>query len=69
MRIKQTSAFVEIEQLIFPRLPQLIELNFLEISYVFEIYPVSSQIVRKSVPTLLEHHVSVADAVQLETCV
>ena len=47
----------------------LSELNSLERSSSFEIYPVSSLIIRKSIKTLLEHHIYIVDAVQLETCV
>ncbi|AKA48051.1 hypothetical protein IX51_01880 [uncultured archaeon] len=47
----------------------LSELNSLERSSAFEIYPVSSHIIRKSISTLLEHHIYIVDAVQLETCV
>ena len=47
----------------------LSELNSLERSSAFEIYPVSSQIIRKSIGTILKHHIYIVDAVQLETCV
>ena len=47
----------------------LSELHSLERSSAFEIYPVSSQIIRKSITILLEHHIYIVDAVQLETCV
>lgn len=47
----------------------LSELNSLERSSAFEIYPFSSHIIRKSISTLLEHHIYIVDAVQLETCV
>lgn len=47
----------------------LSELNSLERSSSFEIYPVSSRIIRRSIVTLLEHHIYIVDAVQLQTCV
>lgn len=45
------------------------ELNSLERSSAFEIYPVSSRIIRNSIGTLLEHHIYIVDAVQLQTCI
>ena len=47
----------------------LSELRSLERSSSFEIYPVNSQIIRKSIGILLEHHIYIVDAVQLQTCV
>ena len=47
----------------------LSELNSLERSSSFEIYPVSSQIIRKSIGILLEHHIYIVDALQLQTCI
>ena len=47
----------------------LSELKSLERSSSFEIYPLSSQIIRKSIGILLEHHIYIVDAVQLQTCV
>ena len=46
----------------------LSELNTLERSSSFEIYPASSQIIRKSIEILLENHIYIVDAVQLQTC-
>ncbi|MCL4327126.1 MAG: type II toxin-antitoxin system VapC family toxin [Candidatus Thermoplasmatota archaeon] len=47
----------------------LSELGTLERSSSVEIYPVSSQVIRKAVKTVIEHHVYVVDAIQLETCI
>lgn len=47
----------------------LSELSTLERSSTVEIYPVSSQIIRKSVKMVIEHHIYIADAIQLETCI
>ena len=44
------------------------ELTSLERSSSVEIYPVSSQIVRKSIKTVLKNHLYIVDAIQLETC-
>ena len=45
----------------------LSELILLERSSSVEIYPVSSQIIRKAVETVLEQHMYIVDAIQLET--
>lgn len=47
----------------------LSELGLLERSSSVEIYPVSSQIIRKAVKTVLEQHIYIVDAIQLETCI
>lgn len=47
----------------------LSELSTLERSSSVEIYPVSSQVIRKSVKTVVEHHIYIVDAIQLETCI
>lgn len=47
----------------------LSELSVLERSSSVEIYPVSSQIIRKSVKAVLEQHIYIVDAIQLETCI
>ncbi len=47
----------------------LSELGSLERSSSVEIYPVSSQIIRKAVKTVLEQHIYIVDAIQLETCI
>ena len=47
----------------------LSELAILERSSSVEIYPVSSQIIRKAVETVLEQHIYIVDAIQLETCI
>ena len=47
----------------------LSELGSLERSSSVEIYPVSSQIIRKAVETVLEQHIYIVDAIQLETCI
>jgi hypothetical protein len=45
------------------------ELRGLERSSSVEIYPVSSYIIRKALKTVLEQHLYIVDALQLETCV
>ncbi|MHB8360394.1 MAG: type II toxin-antitoxin system VapC family toxin [Thermoplasmataceae archaeon] len=47
----------------------LSELGLLERSSSVEIYPVSSQIIRRAVKTVLEQHIYIVDAIQLETCI
>ena len=47
----------------------LSELILLERSSSVEIYPVSSKIIRKAVETVLEQHLYIVDAIQLETCI
>ena len=47
----------------------LSELGSLERSSSVEIYPVSSQIIRKAVEAVLEQHIYIVDAIQLETCI
>lgn len=47
----------------------LSEFGVLERSSAVEIYPVSSQIIRKAVKTVLEQHIYILDAIQLETCI
>ncbi|MCL4349973.1 MAG: type II toxin-antitoxin system VapC family toxin [Candidatus Thermoplasmatota archaeon] len=47
----------------------LSELGLLERSSTVEIFPVSSQIIRKAVKTVLEQHIYIVDAIQLETCI
>ena len=47
----------------------LSELGLLERSSSVEIYPVSSQIIREAVKTVLEQHIYIVDAIQLETCI
>ncbi len=47
----------------------LSESAILERSSSVEIYPVSSQIIRKAVETVLEQHIYIVDAIQLETCI
>ena len=47
----------------------LSELILLERSSSIEIYPVSSQIIRKAFETVLEQHIYIVDAIQLETCI
>ena len=47
----------------------LSELGRLERSSSVEIYPVSSQIIRKAAETVLEKHIYIVDAIQLETCI
>ena len=47
----------------------LSELGLLERSSSVEIYPVSSQIFRRAVKTVLEQHIYIVDAIQLETCI
>ena len=47
----------------------LSELELLERSSSVEIYPVSSQIIRRAVKIVLEQHIYIVDAIQLETCI
>ena len=47
----------------------LSELKGLERSSSVEIYPVSSYLIRKAIKTVLEQHIYIIDAVQLETCI
>ena len=47
----------------------LSELGSLERSSSVEIYPVSSQIIRKAVEAVLEQHLYIVDAIQIETCI
>lgn len=47
----------------------LSELSVLERSSSAEIFPVSSQIIRKAVNIVLEQHIYIVDAIQLETCI
>ena len=47
----------------------LSELGLLERSSSVEIYPVSSHIIREAVKTVLEQHIYIVDAIQLETCI
>ncbi|MEM0141728.1 MAG: type II toxin-antitoxin system VapC family toxin [Thermoplasmatales archaeon] len=47
----------------------LSELGTLERSSSVEIYPVGSQIIRKAVDKVLERHIYIVDAIQLETCI
>ncbi len=47
----------------------LSELGLLERFSTVEIYPVSSKIIRKAVKTVLEQHIYIVDAIQLETCI
>ncbi len=45
------------------------ELNVLERSNSVEIFPVTSQIIRKAIKVVFEQHVYIVDAIQLETCI
>jgi predicted nucleic acid-binding protein len=45
------------------------ELKDLERSSSVEIYPVNSYLIRKAIKTVLEHHVYLVDAIQIETCI
>ena len=47
----------------------LSELKGLERSSSVEIYPVSSYLIRKAIKTVLEQHIYIIDAIQLETCI
>ncbi len=47
----------------------LSELGLLERSSSVEIYPVGSHTIRKAARTVLEQHVYIVDAIQLETCI
>ena len=47
----------------------LSELRSLERSSSIEIYPVSSHIIQKAIKTVLEQHIYIVDAIQLETCI
>ena len=47
----------------------LSELGSLERSSSVEIYPVSSQIIRKAFKAVLEQHIYIVDAIQIETCI
>ena len=47
----------------------LSELGSLERSSSVEIFPVSSRIIRMAVKTVLEKHLYIVDAIQLETCI
>ncbi len=47
----------------------LSELGVLERSSSAEIFPVSSQIIRKAVNIVLDQHIYIVDAIQLETCI
>ncbi len=47
----------------------LSELGVLERSSSVEIYPVSSQIIRQAIKVVLEQHIYIVDAIQLETCI
>ncbi len=47
----------------------LSELVLLEKFSSAEIYPVSSRIIRKAVKTVIEQHIYIVDAIQLETCI
>ncbi|OWP57039.1 MAG: hypothetical protein B2I17_02410 [Thermoplasmatales archaeon B_DKE] len=47
----------------------LSELGVLERSSSVEIYPVSSQIIRQAIKAVLEQHIYIVDAIQLETCI
>ncbi|MGC8516195.1 MAG: type II toxin-antitoxin system VapC family toxin, partial [Thermoplasmata archaeon] len=49
-------------------LNMLNELASLERSSSVEIFPVSSQIIRKAARTVIEQHIYIVDAIQLETC-
>ncbi len=44
------------------------ELGSLERSSAVEIFPVTSQIIRNATKTVLEQHLYIVDAIQLETC-
>ncbi|MHB1709697.1 MAG: type II toxin-antitoxin system VapC family toxin [Thermoplasmataceae archaeon] len=46
----------------------LSELRGLERSSSVEIYPISSYLIRKAIKTVLEQHIYIVDAIQLETC-
>lgn len=45
------------------------EFSLLERSSSIEIYPVSSQVIRRATKTVLEQHIYIVDAIQLETCI
>ncbi len=47
----------------------LSELGLLKRSSSVEIFPVSSQVVRRAVKTVIEQHIFIVDAIQLETCI
>ncbi|WP_393971315.1 type II toxin-antitoxin system VapC family toxin [Oxyplasma meridianum] len=47
----------------------LSELILLERSSSVEIYPVSSKIIRRAINIVLEEHIYIVDAIQLETCI
>ncbi|WP_161952092.1 type II toxin-antitoxin system VapC family toxin [Thermoplasma sp. Kam2015] len=47
----------------------LSELRSLERSSSVEIYPVDSHTLRKAIKIVLEYHIYVVDAIQLETCI
>lgn len=47
----------------------LSELSLVDRLSSLEIYPVSSQIIRKAVQIVLEQYIYIVDAIQLETCI
>ncbi|MHB8561822.1 MAG: type II toxin-antitoxin system VapC family toxin [Thermoplasmataceae archaeon] len=47
----------------------LSELKGLERSSSVEIYPVSSYLIREAIKTVLDQHIYIIDAIQLETCI
>ncbi|PSN84950.1 hypothetical protein B9Q02_08160 [Candidatus Marsarchaeota G1 archaeon BE_D] len=47
----------------------LSELKVLERSSSLEIYPVTSELIKRSINTVLKHHIYIIDAIQIETSI